>query len=297
MTDEVPVHHIEWRSLWSWFRRQSDRSFWARQLVNYMQAFENHMIARDYSIRGTITMFDGLHFDDDDPYTYREGRRLIRLLGDQLQNRKDLHTKLRVDPNGARRPAITGRGGSGVWDFLPLRVARGASMFTQYPHLTIGINESFASASITVPNGVRTRIRNRLYKCDHDTFCQLMRDIFDRLEPLRKKSKQLRVVAYALQRHYRSQRSMGIEDGRIRADLRTLVRQKSSEGVKFQPQWIEAIHALLANKRSNIQFGISAEFSYDCPIIRSAKASDLFAEAWIGMTPLLDLLLDGESHH
>lgn len=289
---DVPVHSIEWRSLWSWFRRRSDRSLWARELVRYMQAFENEMIAKEYAIRGTITMFDGLHFDDDNPYNYREARRLIRLLGDRLQQNKRLLNTLNIDPNGSRRPAITGRGHSYVWDFLPLQAAKGAKLFTEYPHLTMSINAGFASASITVPNGVKSSIRKRLRNCDRDSFSALLVEIQRSLAPLLKKSKGSRVIAYALQRHYRSQRSLGIEDGRIRADLRTLVKGKSKDGVKYQPQWIDAIHALLANKKSNIQFGVSVEFSYDCPIVRSAKATDLFIEAWLGMNPLLEFILD-----
>ncbi len=48
------------------------------------------MIARDYAIRGTITMFDGICFDEDNPYTHAEAKRLIRLLGDELQSRPEL---------------------------------------------------------------------------------------------------------------------------------------------------------------------------------------------------------------
>jgi hypothetical protein len=64
-----------------------------------MQTFEQKMVAQDYEIRGTITVFDGLKFDDQSPYTYREAKRLIRLLGDSLQARKDLQN-LGVDPGG-----------------------------------------------------------------------------------------------------------------------------------------------------------------------------------------------------
>jgi hypothetical protein len=115
---------------------------WTRALLEYFEVFETRMIAEDYGIRGTITMFNGLHFDDENPYTYREGKRLIRLLGDELQKRKDLH-KLGVDPTGERRTAITGRGSDRVWDFLRLQQARGAAA-TAHPHLTMGINANGA---------------------------------------------------------------------------------------------------------------------------------------------------------
>jgi hypothetical protein len=109
---------VVWREIYAWFNKKSADSFWAREFVAYMELFERKMLPQDYEIRGTITVFDGLRFDADNPYTYREGKRLIRLLGDELQARKDLH-RIGVDPQEARRTAITGRGGQGVWDFLP----------------------------------------------------------------------------------------------------------------------------------------------------------------------------------
>ena len=89
--------HRAWRDVYSWFRDRADTSVWARRFTTYMETFESRMIALNYSIRGTLTMFDGLRFDEDNPYTYREGKRLIRLLRDELQKRKDLH-KIGVDP-------------------------------------------------------------------------------------------------------------------------------------------------------------------------------------------------------
>jgi len=95
---------------------------------------------------------------------------------------------------------------------------------------------------------------------------------------------------YALQRHYPTQRSPLI-DARLEADLRTLV-PGSKAGVKHQPQWIEAIYEALCNKRSNIQLGVQVHFRYNCPMVRSRKALDLFAHAWIAMWPLVRFVLD-----
>jgi hypothetical protein len=95
-----------WRDVYSWFNLRAADSFWARQLVDFMRAFEQKMLSRDYQIRGTITVFDGLRFDDKDPYSSREAKRLLRLMGDLLQERKDLQ-KIGVDPDGKRRAAIT----------------------------------------------------------------------------------------------------------------------------------------------------------------------------------------------
>jgi hypothetical protein len=94
-----------WREVYAWFNVRSENSFWARQLVDFMRAFEQKMLSRDYQIRGTITVFDGLRFDEKNPYTYREAKRLIRLMGDLLQKRKDLQkigTSYRYQPLAMR---------------------------------------------------------------------------------------------------------------------------------------------------------------------------------------------------
>ncbi|MCA9052620.1 MAG: hypothetical protein KDA75_02230 [Planctomycetaceae bacterium] len=279
-----------WREVYSWFSNKSSVSFWARELVDYMRTFERKMLARDYQIRGTITVFDGLRFDEENLYTYREAKRLIRLLGDLLQARKDLQ-KIGVDPDGKRRPAITGRGTDAVWDFLPLVAARDAKQFTAFPHLTMGINRKHAVAAITVPNGVKGGFRSKLSTIGLHGFLDIVKSIESNLRSVVKRSTGAKPMVYATQRHYRSQRSNAEVDGRIETDLRTAVLHKGSP-VKYQPQWVEAIYELLVHKRSNIQLGFDVQFQYSCGSIKSVKAVDLFADAWIAMSPLLALVLE-----
>ena len=168
-------------------------------------------------------MFDGLRFDDKDPYSYREAKRLLRLMGDLLQERKDLQ-KIGVDPDGKRRAAITGQGTDGVWDFLPLSAARDAMQFTAFPHLTISLNRRHAIAAITVPNGVRGGFRSKLANIGFDGFLDIVTEIELKLRPVIKKSAGAKPMLYATQRHYRSQRSDAEIDGRIDVDLRTAIR-------------------------------------------------------------------------
>lgn len=277
-----------WREIYAWFGQQAG-SIWAQQFVRYMQIFERKMLSQDYDIRGTITVFDGLRFDEDNPYTYREARRLIGLLGDMLQKRKDLH-KIGVDPNGSRRPAITGRGADAVWDFLPLSAAREAEQFTSFPHLTIAINRLRATAAVTVPNGIKGGFRTKLSALDLSGFMNLIATLERGMRPISTRSPGAKPKIYVTQRHYRSQRSNAEVDASLNADLRTAVRGASLE-VKYQPQWIKAIYELLVKKRSNIQLGVEMEFDYACPIIRSPQATDLFAESWKALSPLIDFVL------
>jgi hypothetical protein len=252
------------------------------------------MIAANYSIRGTLTMFDGLRFDEDNPYTYREGKRLIRLLGDELQKRKALH-RIGVDPKGERRSAITGRRGTLVWDFLPLRAARGAKSFTAFPHLSIALRQSDAEAAITIPNSVRGGLRTKLRELGEEGFCNLLAKIEKRVRPVLRRSKGSRAFVYAVQRHYQSQRSVGEMDARLEVDLRTIVPGKRREA-KFQPEWIQAVYEVMTRKRSNIEMGFVVRFPYGCRAVRSRAAVDLFADAWIAMSPIITynrLRLDG----
>jgi hypothetical protein len=279
---------ITWQDVYAWFNQHSTKSLWARQLVDYMQVFERKMLLRDYQIRGTITVFDGLRFDEDTPYTYREGKRLIRLLGDSLQQRADLK-KLGIDPQGERRPAITGKGMDGVWDFLPLQVARN-SPFTAFPHLTLGIYRKRTTAAITVPNGVRGGFRSKLARVGEAGFMEMVAEVEKRLRPVLKRSNSAKPMMYATQRHFKSQRSPGETDARLDADLRTAVMH-SGDRIRYQPQWLAAIYKLLVERRSNIQFGCDVQFSYDCKIIRSSAALDLFADTWKALWPLAEFTL------
>ena len=94
-----------------------------------------------------------------------------------------------------------------------------------------------------------------------------------------------------MQRHYKSQSAPATEDGTIGADMRTIIEGNESN-VKYQPQWCDAIYQLLANKRSNIQFGVVMRFNYKCPVIQTEKAVELFAQAFQGMSPVINFVLD-----
>lgn len=281
---------VEWRRLYSWFAQRWTDSFWARELVRYMEVFEEKSIGSEYEVRGTITMFNGLRFDADHPFHYREAKRLIRLLGDELQGRKDLHKELGVDAKGSRRSAITNEGG--VWDYLPLTVAKGHN-FTKFPHLTMALRSNMAAAAATVPNGIAGGFRTSLKNLGSDGFLNLMSEIEERIRPVVNSSAKARAILYATQRHYKSQRSKAIVDGRLEADLRTCVKSTSSN-VKYQPEWVEAIYTVLTNKRSNIQCGMEVQFDYGCPIMRSPEAVDLFADSWKAMQPLLAFVVADE---
>jgi len=283
---------IQWQEVYCWFSGRSGKSRWAKTFVEYMRVLESKLTAEEYDIRGTITVFDGLQFDETNPYSSREGRRLIRLLGDELQAGKDLH-RIGVDPKGIRRPAITGRGTDPVWDFLPFTVARRAKQFTDYPHLTIGLGPDVARAAATIPNGFRGRLKTRLRKLGVDGFRDLIRRVEMNLRPVLERSKRAKPMIYLSQRHYPHRRSFPERDGHLEADLRTLVSGGQS-GVVCQPEWIDAFFGILVHKKSNQQQGIEVRFPFECPIMRSSEAVDLFAQTWIAIFPFVNFALSDE---
>jgi hypothetical protein len=296
ITTDHPKHKIHdnfivihWRDIYRWFSSKSKTAFWARMFINYLQVFEAKMIRQEYQIRGTLTMFDGLHFNTNNPYTYREGRRLIKLLGDELQKRTD-HHKIGVDPQGKRRPAITGSDGSAVWDFLPLKKARSAKAFTDFPHLTIAIRSEHAIAAVTVPNGVKGAFKTKLKQVELKGFQNLISRLEKNLRPILRRSRGAKPILYVTQRHYKTQRSTAEMDARIDIDLRTIAHSDKCD-VKFQPEWIDAVFNILTHKRSNIQLGIEMRFKYNCPLVRSRKVIDLFADTWKALEPLVSFVL------
>ncbi len=284
---------IQWRQLYAWFAQRTADSLWVLEFVRYMEVFEEQSIDSGYQVRGTITMFNGLRFDDEQPFHYREAKRLIRLLGDDLQSREELESRLGVDPLAGRRPAITNEGS--VWDFIPLKAARGAD-FIRYPHLTLSLRPESAVAAITIPHRVSGGFRTRLRKLGEQGFLELMARLEEQLRPAIKRSTGAKSAFYAMQRHYKSQRSKPTVDGRIMADLRTCVASSTSD-VKYQPEWMNAIYNVLTRKQSNIQCGIEVQFDYGCSIIRSPGAVELFVQSWLATRPLLELVLSSDDQH
>ncbi len=76
-------------------------------------------------------------------------------------------------------------------------------------------------------------------------------------------------------------------DAETRADLRTIDHGKRA-GVRHQPQWANAIYEVLANKRSNVQFGLRMTLPYSIKRLKTPEAVDLFEASWLAFRPLLN---------
>jgi hypothetical protein len=157
--DDVKI--LTWTQLYSWLL-QEGQSEWAKRLTTYMEVLERKLVAEEHLKEGTLSVFSGTPFGKDYPYNYHEAKRLLWLAMSDLRKRSDLKRELGKVPLRAGRPAITGREGTSVWDFLPIAKAKSATNFTQFPHLTLAIQQERLLTIVTVPNGIRREFRRNL---------------------------------------------------------------------------------------------------------------------------------------
>lgn len=239
-------------------------------------------------------MFDGIPFGKDRPYSYFEAKRVLRLAMDDLRKRSDLMDELGMDSKSKGRPAITGREGTRIWDFLSLAQAQDAENFTQFPHLTLSIHQEQLLAIVTVPHGIRREFRRNLLARGREGFCALFRKLLDNFNSSLRGIEGTAPWVEVLQRRYPTQRSEPIIDARLQFDLRTAFEERKGTGnsVKQQQQWLDATYEALAEKNSNLQLGVGAIFRYErCPDVQTRKILDHVANVWIGCKPLIKTLL------
>jgi len=182
-------------------------------------------------------MFDGFQFSEDNPYTYGEAKRLLKLAMGELRKDRRLQ-RLGLDPAAPGRSAITGTGGTSVWDFLSLEHRPRHGSFTSYPHLTLSIRTDGAEVAVTIPNGVARDVRRRLAELGTGGLTDLNHQILRRSRRILNRGGW--VAAYAVQRHFPSQRSAGIEDARLTFNLETS-SSKRGRRIQYQPAWTDLV--------------------------------------------------------
>jgi hypothetical protein len=256
-----------------------------------MEVLEADLIEQGKLKEGGVTTFSGIPFDTENPYSYLEAKRLLKLAMDKLRGNSKLKRELRMDPDAPGRGAITGRGAVAVWDFLRLRHAKGAQSFTQYPHLTLAIERDRLLAIVTIPNGVRTDFRRRLVDLGLDGFSYVLANVNERLIRTLRGDKGAVPRAIVVQRRYLTQSSPAIHDASLDFDLRTafqISRKHGKKVVKAQPQWLGATFHALARKQSNLQIAIGASFPYaTSSSVHERGVIDRIAASWIACKPLL----------
>jgi hypothetical protein len=288
------VRIFEWAELYSWMGGQKACD-WARRLTEYMEVLEQKLADRNYLKEGTMTVFSGIPFGRDCPYNYHEAKRLLHLALNQIKRSREISKRLHITPNGKGRPAITGREGSGVWDFIPLAVSHAAKSFTQYPHLTMGIQRDRLIVIVTIPNGIRPDFRRNLLAGGEESFLEVFETVFNGLRRSLGKIQGATPFAEIIQRHFPTQRSTPITDARLEFDLRTAFRGSKPwrKPVKRQPEWLKALYEALSGKRSNLQFAVGAIFSYErCEAVHKPEILDDAVNVWMACRPLIKRTLE-----
>lgn len=145
---------------------------------------------------------------------------------------------------------------------------------------------------MTVPNGIKSSYRKRLFQDGYEGFEEIFKQVHKNFRKKLGKIKGVESYVDVLQRHYRTQRSMPTIDARQSFSLDTTFPSNKSK-VKYQPLWLESAYDLLVNKKGNTQLGVGAVFPYAaCPAIQTTKIVEYIAETWLACKPLLDTILD-----
>jgi hypothetical protein len=251
---------ISWKDVYCWAQAQKSGSQWAAMLVDYFNIAEARMANDGYLKEGTITEFSGIAFD---PYTYLEGKRILRLLRQKLRDNEPFIAEMRLAA-GPGRSAITDQ--ERLWDFISFIPADHSDpAFQEFPHCTVGIGPVDAEAMITFPHRMPPALRKLLHGESFDEFTTRLETASTALGRALKGLKAYRPMIRVMQRRYKTQRSTPMMDGRIEFDLRATFGDDNPHfgpPIRRQPQWARAAYELLANKRSNIQFQIGVEFYY-----------------------------------
>ena len=177
------------------------------------------MIEEGKLLTGSLTAFNGFRFGEN-PYTYPEAKRVLRLAMDELRKREDLREALRVDPDRRGRPAITGSKG-GVWDFLLFNSHPEGKSHNARPHLNLNISaDGGVGAPAILPDKAGTAW-GKLKTLGEAGFLDVAEEVLKEMRsPLLSKCPGAKPHPGICQRHPKGSISPLITDAESRLDLR-----------------------------------------------------------------------------
>ena len=279
------VIFVEWRDVYGWLHRHRAGHAWAVRAAEYLEIAEAQLIETGQFTEGSLTMFTGIPFGPDHPFTYLEGKRVLGLATGELKARADLQ-RLGVDPASSGRGAIKGSKGDRVWDFLSLGRSDLNSRFTKAAHLTLAISYSATEALLTFPNDLNTASRRELLGLGESGFQRIIEQIVVKFSPILEAQPSAIPFFRGQQRRWHSRSGPSVTDGLIEFDLRTAT---SNGRAKHQPRWLSAGYGAFADKHgSNYEFQVGMQFQHGrVPKLNSPEAVDMIAAAWIACEPLV----------
>ena len=276
---------IKWSNIYLWLRERSNSSIWAIHAAEYFEISEARMLEQGKLGNAEITAFAGFS-SHEDGYSYLVAKSELRKAMHELRKDENLVAALDVDPSKPGRGAITGKSEHRVWDYLTLNSGINITNFTDFVHLTLGLHFDGVEAVITVPNGLATGPKNALKALGLDGFRAICFKVLENLKPLLADEPNAVPTMRSTQRRYPSQRSIPFLDAELEFDLRTAFN--SCHPAKHQPQWLDALYDVFANKNSNYQFQVGVVFKHkNCEGMKSSTALELIAKSWIACEPLI----------
>jgi hypothetical protein len=289
------LHYRSWVQVCQWATEKARASAWARRLITYLEVVEMRLDAAGIERDWSLTTFAGIPFGRDEPYEYRQAKRLLPVAMAALRQREDLQEQLGIAVDDAGRGKITGREADGVWDTLRFSCMPAGEKVQGYPHLTLAIGQQDVLAILVLPNGLRPEFRNRLRALGEEGFADLLREITHRMSGVLSGVTGWVPWAEVTQRHYPSRSGSATEDAQLAFDLHTTSvpeDRHGPRGARPQPLWAKAaFEAFAYRRRANTQLAVGGRFPYDhCRVMQTPKALDCIATAWIACKPAVDLI-------
>lgn len=97
---------LTWSDVYAWALKLPDPQGWAKRFTHFLEIAERKMADDEYLRTGTLTTFTGTPFDESNPYSYGEAKRVMRLMAERLRKRVDLKS-LGMDPSVSGRKGTT----------------------------------------------------------------------------------------------------------------------------------------------------------------------------------------------
>lgn len=268
---------------------------WPTVLREYMEILERELVAEEKPGMATLTKFSGIPFTPEEPYTYREAKRLMGLMREDLHGRRGLQRELGIAPPEKGRPAIRGSKGYSVWDLIRFKWDGGGN-FGNVPHLDLFVGQADLGAFLWVPKHVGPRYRRHLRALGEEGF----RDVLDAVR--RRIAKAIRGEKHALPRLVVRQLSGGRggpawRDADVEFDLHVPFEHRIP---RRNPQrkhcdiWLRAVTEALLKNPGLVELGVGVRFPYQrCRVVRSARLLDTVESVYLACAPLIDVLRGG----
>lgn len=280
---------LTWNSVYSWAHKETKNSEWAKKLVDYFNVLENNMVEDEYLTEGSITEFTGIHFDDDNPYSYREGKRQLKLLVNKIRKNKILNDELNVDLKAKGRSGIKKEGN--LWDYLTFNTGIKQKSFTDEPHLTIAMSDEFIEADFTIPYRIKGKTKKNFYSLSWENFKNIVHEIALNFDKSFGISEGFQPHILLGQRRYPSQSSPAIHDARLEMDIRTAFKDISSKlkpTQKQQEEWLKVVFEINNNKKSNLQFQVGGRFYFNKQsLVNDKNADQILVKSFLACKPLI----------